>query len=217
MNNNARKQGQAEVLTKEQIKRVIQYQQATRHSVRNICLLHMSIYLGCRVGELAALTMGDVFTKEWKIREQIVLRKEYCKGNKTRTLYLSFPGVQKSIMDYGEIRKKQIIAKDERLDIPVMGKKEMKLPFILTQIGGAYNPAALQQLFTKMYSQVGLGNFFTSHSGRRTFITNLISSGIDLKSVSTLAGHSSINTTVDVYAKSNPIKMADICKNITIQ
>jgi len=217
MNNNPRKQGQAEVLSKEQIKRVFQFQQSTRHSVRNVCLLNMSVYLGCRVGELAALTMGDIFTKDWELREQIVLRKEYCKGNKTRTLYLSYPAVQKAMMEYGVVRRKQITDKDERVDIPVMGKKEMKRPFIMTQLGGAYNPAALQQLFTKMYSQVGLGNFFTSHSGRRTFITNLISSGIDLKSVSTLAGHSSITTTCDVYAKSNPIKMADICKNITIQ
>ena len=93
----------------------------------------------------------------------------------------------------------------------------MKKPFILSQKKGRWNAAALQQLYKKMYSQVGLGEMFSSHSGRRTFISNLISSGVDIKSVSTLAGHSHISTTLDIYAKSNPIQMANICKNITIQ
>ena len=49
------------------------------------------------------------------------------------------------------------------------------------------------------------------------FITNLISSGIDMKTVSTLSGHSSIQTTLDVYSVPNPIKMENVCRNLTIQ
>ena len=68
-----------------------------------------------------------------------------------------------------------------------------------------------------MYQKVGLDEQVSSHSGRRTFISNLISSGIDMKTVSTLAGHSSIQTTVDTYAVPNPNKMELVCRNINIQ
>ena len=207
MNANPR-QGQAEILSQDQIKRVINYQKNTRHSARNICLIHLSIFLGCRVGEIAKLTIGDLFVEGWKLKEQAVLRKEYCKTNKSRPLYLSYPPLRKAIQEYANVR---------RQECQELKRNDMKKPFILSQRGGAWNAAALQQLYKKMYSQVGLGEMFSSHSGRRTFISNLISSGIDLKSVSTLAGHASITTTCDVYAKSNPIKMANICKNITIQ
>lgn len=202
------KQGQAEILTQDQIKRVINYQKNARHSARNICLIHLSIFLGMRVGEIAKLTIGDLFVEGWRLKDQAVLRKEYCKTNKSRPLYLTYPPLRKAIEEYANVR---------RQECQELKPKDMKKPFILSQRGGAWNAAALQQLYKKMYSQVGLGEMFSSHSGRRTFISNLISSGIDLKSVSTLAGHSSITTTCDVYAKSNPIKMANICKNITIQ
>ena len=75
----------------------------------------------------------------------------------------------------------------------------------------------MQRLFKNMYKQVGLDEQVSSHSGRRTFISNLISQGIDLKLVSTLAGHSSIQTTVDTYAVANPNKMESVCRNINIQ
>ena len=202
------KQGQAEILTQDQIKRVINYQKNARHSARNICLIHLSIFLGMRVGEIAKLTIGDLFVEGWRLKDQAVLRKEYCKTNKSRPLYLTYPPLRKAIEEYANVR---------RQECQELKPKDMKKPFILSQRGGAWNAAALQQLYKKMYSQVGLGEMFSSHSGRRTFISNLISSGIDLKSVSTLAGHSSITTTCDVYAKSNPIKMANNCKNITIQ
>jgi integrase/recombinase XerD len=67
-----------------------------------------------------------------------------------------------------------------------------------------------------MYRAVGLDEMISSHSGRRTFISNLISSGIDMKTVSTLAGHSSIQTTVDTYSVPNPNKMVSVCRNISI-
>ena len=206
--NNKPKQGQAEILTQDQIKRVINYQKNTRHSARNICLIHLSIFLGMRVGEIAKLTIGDLFVEGWKLKEEAVLRKEYCKNNKARSLYLTYLPLRKAIEEYANVR---------RQDCQELKPSDMKKPFILSQKGGAWNPAALQQLYKKMYSQVGLGEMFSSHSGRRTFISNLISAGVDLKSVSTLAGHSHISTTLDIYAKSNPIQMANICKNITIQ
>jgi integrase/recombinase XerD len=212
MKTKKRKQGQAEVITLEDMKKVIQYQKGSRHSQRNVCLIYLSVFLGMRVGEIASLKLSDIFSissaNDLDMKEQVVLRKEYCKGNKTRTIYISAVPVQKAINDYCEVRTKGITE---------FGKKQMDEAFILSQKKGHFSANALQMLYKKMYMDIGLGEMFSSHSGRRTFISNLIASGINLKSVSTLAGHSSITTTCDIYAKTNPIQLNNICKDIVIR
>ena len=189
MNANPR-QGQAEILTQQQIKRVINYQKNTRHSARNICLIHLSIYLGCRVGEIAKLTIGDLFVEGWKLKDEAVLRKEYCKNNKSRPLYLTYIPLRKAIEDYANVR---------RQECQELKPKDMKKPFILSQKKGRWNAAALQQLYKKMYSQVGLGQMFSSHSGRRTAITkwsrHITTVGGSLRDVQQLARHSSLQMT----------------------
>ena len=67
-----------------------------------------------------------------------------------------------------------------------------------------------------MFRKVGLSEDCSSHSGRRTWITDLIQDGFDMKSVSILAGHSSIRMTVDVYCDTNPEKLSNISKNLKI-
>ena len=96
-------------------------------------------------------------------------------------------------------------------------KKYLKKPLFRSQKNDGFSPRTMQRLFKNMYQKVGLDDQVSSHSGRRTFISNLISSGIDMKTVSTLAGHSSIQTTVDTYAVPNPNKMELVCRNINIQ
>ena len=53
----------------------------------------------------------------------------------------------------------------------------------------------------------------SSHSGRRSLITNLAYAGIDLNSIRQIAGHSSIATT-QRYIDDNPYKIADILRAI---
>ena len=62
--------------------------------------------------------------------------------------------------------------------------------------------SSLQQLFKRLYTKAGIEGA-SSHSGRRTFATNLISKGFDIKSVSVLMGHRSIQTTAR-YIQENP-------------
>ena len=77
-----RRNGQSKVLTKEEIKRVIQFQKQSRHSVRNICLVNMSIFLGVRVGEISSLRLNQVVNTDWTIKDEVVLLKENTKSKK---------------------------------------------------------------------------------------------------------------------------------------
>ena len=199
-----RRQGQSRCLTKKEIQNVIQFQKSSRHSIRNICLVNMSIYLGMRVGEIAQLKMGDVVNEDLSIKEQVVLRKEYTKTNQTRVVYLVHKEVRKSLTDYINYRKE--------CDGNVKSNKAL----FVSQKKSGFSPRTLQRLYKNMYRSVIGDEMVSSHSGRRTFISNLITQGIDMKTVSTLAGHSSIQTTVDTYAVANPNKMEMVCRNISI-
>ena len=199
-----RRQGQSRLLTKKEIQNVIQFQKSSRHSIRNICLVNMSIYLGMRVGEIAQLKMGDVVNEDLSIKEQVVLRKEYTKTNQTRVVYLVHKEVRKSLTDYINYRKE--------CDGNVKSNKAL----FVSQKKSGFSPRTLQRLYKNMYRSVIGDEMVSSHSGRRTFISNLITQGIDMKTVSTLAGHSSIQTTVDTYAVANPNKMENVCRNISI-
>ena len=55
--------GQASVLNESEIRRVFRIIETTRHVERNRLCFVLSLYSGLRVGEIAALTIGDVATR----------------------------------------------------------------------------------------------------------------------------------------------------------
>ena len=71
-------------------------------------------------------------------------------------------------------------------------------PVLVSQKGGHLAPGSVVNWFTALYAEVGL-NGCSSHSGRRTFITNsarlVAKVGGCLRDVQELAGHSSLKTT----------------------
>lgn len=209
MKKQKRRQGKSRLLTKDEIKRVVQFQESGRHSVRNVCLVHLSCLTGMRVGEISKLKLKDVVNDSWVIKDEMVIPKEYTKTNKTRVVYLVHKELRSSLEKLIQERRKTIILNETR--------RWKEQPVFVSQKGGRFSSGSLQRTYKNMYMSVGLGEMVSSHSGRRTFITNLISSGIDMKTVSTLSGHSSIQTTLDVYSVPNPIKMENVCRNLTIQ
>jgi integrase/recombinase XerD len=64
---------QASVLTENEIRRVFRIVETTRHFDRNRLAFVLSIYAGLRVGEIAALTTGDVATSDGRVRREIKL------------------------------------------------------------------------------------------------------------------------------------------------
>ena len=64
---------QASVLTDTEIRRVFRIIGTTRHVERNRLAFALSIFAGLRVGEIAALTVGDVATANGDVRREIKL------------------------------------------------------------------------------------------------------------------------------------------------
>ena len=80
---------QASVLTENDVRRVFRIIETTRYAERNRLAFVLSIYAGLRVGEIAALTVGDVINQHGDARREIKLGAHQTKGSKGRTVILS--------------------------------------------------------------------------------------------------------------------------------
>jgi integrase/recombinase XerD len=86
---NAHHHGSSSVLTDNEIRRVFRIIETTRHAERDRLAFVLSVYAGLRVGEIAALTIGDVSTQDGQARREIKLGAHQTKGSKGRTVVLS--------------------------------------------------------------------------------------------------------------------------------
>ena len=120
--------GQASVLTDTEIRRVFRIIETTRHSERNRLAFALSIFAGLRVGEIAALAIGDVATVNGDVRREAKLGAHQTKGSKGRTVILS-EHVRKEIRSFhlvselgaGGEQRRQGAGRDEVIGAPQIG------------------------------------------------------------------------------------------------
>jgi integrase/recombinase XerD len=184
------REGQAKVLTDDELKRVYAIAGSGRLAKRDTVLLDFSFRLGLRVKEMASLKIDDVVDGNGKIRDNFFLKADQAKGNKGRTIYLTNKKLRKNLQVYLDSREG---------DLNRHLFKSQKT---------AFSPNSLQQLFKRLYKKAGIKGA-KSHSGRRTFATRLIENGFDIKSVPVLMGHSSIQTTAR-YISENPVRLGEM-------
>jgi integrase/recombinase XerD len=170
---------QARVPTDAEFKRLLAMIQHGRHAARNRLAVMLSYYAGLRVGEIAALTIADVYDAQSQPRDQIVLRKEITKTNEARTIYVN--------ERLGRELDRYCLTLSEETAKPAR-------PLLLTQKRTAFSANTLCQLFAQLYREAGVDGA-SSHSGRRWFITKLAHSGTSPKVIMTLAGHKNLSTT----------------------
>ena len=179
---------QAQTLTDAQLRRCLKWRQMRRHSARDTTIFYVSYYAGLRAKEIAALTVGDVYDEQGAVREQFVLSKCQTKGAKTRTVWINSK-LRRQLEQY----RSRLLFKDANRAL------------FQSQKGGAFTANTMTQLFLNIYRAAGFENA-SSHSGRRTFITELASKGVSVRVLAELAGHSSIQTT-QRYIDVNPQQM----------
>ncbi|WP_417585372.1 tyrosine-type recombinase/integrase [Nitrincola sp.] len=170
---------QAKTLTAKEFKRALAVAKAGRHAERNALALCLSYYAGLRVKEIAALTVGDVYDTSGNVKEVVTLSASQTKGRKGRVVVVS-KKLAMVLADYARAQRK-LLAHVHR-------------PLLRSQKGSAFSGNSLCQVFSKLYSQAAIDGA-SSHSGRRTFITNLAHKGVSAKVLMTLAGHQHMSTT----------------------
>lgn len=73
---------QAQVLTDKDCKRVMALVSRSAFPERNRCAMQLSWLAGMRVGEIAALNVGDVVDADGNVRNEIQLKAAQTKGDK---------------------------------------------------------------------------------------------------------------------------------------
>lgn len=170
--------GQAKTLTSKELKRVLDYNTACeRHSERNRTMILLTFYCGMRIGEVVSLRIADVINEQGEVLDEIKLAATQTKGNKARTVHVP-ERMQKELKSY------------------IAGlKSHAHTDFLFrTQKSKRFSSNSATQLLQRIYERCGLAGA-TSHSGRRTFITELANKGVSVRVLAELAGHSSIATT----------------------
>lgn len=171
---------QAKPLSKGQMEAVQGCLARTRHPVRNRLIFLLSIKAGLRACEIALLTWGMVTDAEGNVGNAIVLRDDASKGTSGRIIPMNAE-LREALIDWWRAAGSP---RDGRV--------------IRTERSKGTSPQAIVNMFSRWYGQIGFDGC-SSHSGRRTFITNAARKislvGGSLRDVQMLAGHSSLRIT----------------------
>ena len=182
---------QARALNTAEMEQVLAHVNAGRHAHRNRCFILLTHLAGMRVGEVASLRWVDVLTADGHIKEEIRLLPEMTKGKHARTVFIS-TRLREELQRYAEIYRRSA-----PLECPLFySQKDARKGFTAN---------SLTQTVAKLYRGAGLDGA-TSHSGRRSFLTNLANKGTAIHLLRTLAGHRSISTTA-TYLYSSPTQL----------
>ena len=167
----------AKVLTKDEIKRVMRIADAGSNGLRDRIALSLSVLAGMRIGEIAALTIGDVRGLDGKAMDVIHLSKHQTKGHRSRRVFIS-----------DELRKilNVYLAQISQLD-------DQRAFIRSSRTGGHFSNVSLSLRFKAIYAEAGIKT--SSHSGRRTFATRLNAAGIGMATIQQAMGHANIATT----------------------
>jgi integrase/recombinase XerD len=182
---------QARALNTVEMEQVLGHVRSGRHAHRNRCFILLTHLAGLRVGEVASLRWMDVMTADGQIKEEVRLLPEMTKGKHARTVFIS-TRLREELQRYADIYRRSAT-----LECPLFySQKDARKGFTAN---------SLTQTIAKLYRGAGLDGA-TSHSGRRSFLTNLANKGTAIHLLRTLAGHRSISTTA-TYLYSSPTQL----------
>ena len=168
---------QARTLTDKQLKQVLAHCSTRKHAARDRAIVLFSFLAGLRAKEIAALTIANVTDEDGNVREEFTLSAQQTKGRKARRVFVN-ARLQRELALYLKHTKFRAIC-------PALFQ---------SQKGTQFSANTMCQLLLRIYDEAGIADA-TSHSGRRTFITNLAAKGIGVRVLAELAAHSSIATT----------------------
>ena len=181
---------QAKTLTKEELTRVLDYIRTRRFAPRNRAMMLLTHLAGLRIGEVACLRWSDVMNQDGTVKEEIRLLPDMTKGRHPRTVFVNMR-LREELSAYA--------AQARCVD--------RSYPFFASQksMKSGFGANSLAQTFALLYEGAGVEGA-SSHSGRRTFLTNLANRGTAIHILKTLAGHRSISTTA-AYLYSSPSQL----------
>lgn len=181
------------------------------HAQDDTCLgILIAFYTGLRIGELCALVWGDIDTDEEVI---------YIRRNLQRVKQGNGDVESTSVI----IQSPKTIHSDRVIPIPPILLPLLKIeehgssePIIKGKKNIWAEPRTLQYRFRRILKECGIENF-NFHMLRHAFATKCIDQGFDVKAVSEILGHSSVQITLNLYVHSTIEHKKQLMKKFDVQ
>ena len=172
------------ILPPERIGRYLQ--EAEKYGV--LPMFYLELSSGLRRGELLALQWSDLNVKEriLTVNKQVTRMEgeldvtEPKTKNSVRKVALSQQAVDLLVQEH-----------EQHPDNPIL--------FPSPRTGGYWSPDAVSRINRKLLKNAGIEEHVRFHDLRHTFATMAISSGVDVKTLSSMLGHYSAGFTLDTY------------------
>ncbi len=147
------------------------------NEVRNNAIFNLCLNCGLRISEISALNIDDI---DFKYKKFII----HGKGKKERMGYLNDVAYD-AMIKYYEIRK----------NLHAKNKKDEKA-FFLSNKGVRLSTVAIRKATKIAYRKSDIDSIeYSVHTMRHTCATLMFKSGVDVKTIQEILGHSQINTT----------------------
>lgn len=152
--------------------------------VTRYMVIHLSLYSGLRVSELAKLTVKDLHL--YNIKDPYIFVRN-GKGNRSRDVFIDRELVN-HLKKYLDIKQKGWNESTNSEDPLFLGHGEK-----------AISAQALEHTFKQALKKAELPSHYSIHSARHTFATYLLHTSKNLRYVQERLGHASLNMT-SLYA-----------------
>ena len=176
---------QSKILTDKQVKTMLFHLNTTRMGLRNQLIFLLSAKSGLRAKEVSQLKWSMVVNSEGTVSNAIHLTDVASKGKSGRVIPLN--------KDVKGLLVRLFEDESKRHDYDVNSSFVIR-----TERSKSTSAQSIVNMFANWYKDLGFVGC-SSHSGRRTFITNLSKKiglvGGTLRDVQSLAGHSNLQTT----------------------
>ena len=177
---------QAKTLNNIEIRKVLDYVATRKHSERNRAMIFTIFNTGMRVSEVANLRFNDVVDSEGAVRREIRLNAEDTKTKDARVVFVN-DKLHKELTRYVKLYKPS--------------NTNVKFFYSQKRASDGYSPNTLAQFFHYLFNRAGIAGA-SSHSGRRSFITNLANKGVGVRVIMGLRGHRALSS-VQCYIDCN--------------
>jgi integrase/recombinase XerD len=161
--------GQAKVLTAPEIQRLFQ---EGLHGERDRALFGLCLYTGCRINESCTRLTRDVYRESGSVRTEVLIRKQDTKGKQATRSIQVHPQLRAWLESY----------------YPQSGQA-----YLFPGRWGRHSlrPTSAHKLLQAAFERVGIVGAST-HSFRRTALTQMSAAGIPLRVIQELSGHRSL-------------------------
>lgn len=154
----------------------------------------LSMYMGLRIGELCALKWQDIDLEKRILTVSRTIQRIQTQNSQTKTMLV--------------ITGPKTASSKRSIPIPDCAVKALKLfrddpeKYVLSGSEKPIEPRTMQYRFARILKNADLPSVHF-HSLRHLFATNCIALGFDVKTLSELLGHSSVEITLNRYVHSS--------------